>query len=466
MSVKILFLYICSINKYDIYHTYKRVVCKAKKHRTMNETIIKNPLTDWIRDSIINSKERLNFAVPFLSSFANTLLDKQTTYEIVDKRIITRFDDSSLTSFDLPTLKTLLDLEFTIQFDNSIHLKLYITDNEAYVTSSNLTRGGFESNVELTVKTDSNNTQNCVDIFNEIWSNCSDNKLTYDLITSNWAKYEVLRKREKYLKNELKELKTKPIKVGELDLQKIIDEVFNQNVDYSQTNKLVFEANKLREKTKKKLMQGYNSLIFYAPEGHKLRRENLFYDFVYGYEYDLAGTGLRELQFQTAFEHPDFDKVVNFIYPDMLGMKSWNLNDKDEFQEFCNGIFDFDIPQYTEALPIRLASYFYPDFFIPIFKIEHLKKVCEALGLETDAENRGDKLFVYNSFLTDKMKALPFDNYIKSNISYLILFTVELYDKLNKGEMYQDIINNYKEKWKKGMIERGKDLLIKLKIIK
>src|SRR5690606_29596733 len=135
--------------------------------------------------------------------------------------------------------------------------------------------------------TDSNNTQNCVDIFNEIWSNCSDNKLTYELITSNWAKYEVLRKREKYLKKELKELKTKPIKVGEFDLQKIIDEIFNQNVDYSQTNKLVFEANKLREKTKKKLKQGYNSLIFYAPEGHKLRRENLFYDFVYGYEYDL-----------------------------------------------------------------------------------------------------------------------------------------------------------------------------------
>jgi len=151
----------------------------------MNETIIKNPLTDRIRNSIINSKERLNFAVPFLSSFAVTIMDKQTLSGIQDKRLITRFDDSSLTSFDLPTLKTLLDLGFDIQFDNTIHLKLYITDYDTYVTSSNLTKGGFESNVELTVKTDSTNNQNCIDIFSEIWTNCSDNKLTNDLIDNN-----------------------------------------------------------------------------------------------------------------------------------------------------------------------------------------------------------------------------------------------------------------------------------------
>jgi hypothetical protein len=97
--------------------------------------------------------------------------------------------------------------------------------------------------------------------------------------------------------------------------------------------------------------------------------------------------------------------------------------------------------------------------------IEHLKKVCETLGLKTDAETRGDKLFAYNSFLADKMKALPLDNYIKSNISYRILFTFELYNRLNNGEKYSDILGDYKENWKKGLIKSGKDLLIKLKII-
>lgn len=431
----------------------------------MNEMIIKNPLTNWIRKSTLKSKDRLNIAVPFLSSFAITLLEEKSTIDIVDKRIITRFDDSSLSSFDLPTLKDLLDLGFTIQYDNSIHLKLYIADKEVYITSSNLTKSGFENNVELTVKIESSNTQNCIDIFNEIWANCAINKLTYDLINDNWGKYEILRKRDIYTNREIKSIKTKPIKIGNLDLQKIIDEIFNQKIDYSYRNKLVFEANKQREKAKEKLRQGFDSLIFYAPEGHELRRDNLFYDFVYGYEVDLAGTGLRELQFQTAFEHSEFKKVINYIFPEMLEMKSWNLNDKDDFQEFCNGIFDFDIPQYIEALPIRLASYFYPEYFIPIFNLNHLQKICETLGLETDVETRGDRLFAYNYFLADNMKALPFNNYIKSNISYRILFTVELYNRLNNGETYKDILNNYKENWKKGLIENGKGLLLKLKII-
>ncbi len=430
----------------------------------MSETIIKNPLTDRIRDSIINSKDRLNFAVPFLSSFAISLLDNQAISEIIDKRLVTRFDESNVTSFDLSTLKTLLDLGFEIQYDNTIHLKLYIIDDEIYITSSNLTKGGFESNVELTVKTDYANNQNCVDIFGEIWGNSSDNKVTYELINNKWGKYEILRKREKYTKEKLKGIKTNTIKIGELDLQKIIDEIFNLKIDFSKTINLVYEANKRREKVKKKLCQRFDSLIFYAPKGHELRRNNLFYDFVYGYEVDLAGTGLRELQYQTVFEHSEFEKVVNYIYPEMIGMQSWNLNDKDEFQEFCNGIFDFDIPQYSEALPIRLASYFYPEYFFPIFKLDHLKKICETLGLETDAETRGDKLYAYNSFLADKMKALPFDNYIKSNISYRILFTVELYKRLNDGETYDEVLGDYKESWKKRLIESGKNLLAELKI--
>lgn len=436
------------------------------KNQTMNEIIIKNPITNSIRNSILKSKERLNFAFPFLSSFATTILNIETISDIKDKRIITRFDNCSLSSFDLPTLKALLDLGFIIQYDNSIHLKLYIADNDIYITSSNFTKGGFEDNVELTVKTDSNNIKNCTDIFKEIWVNCTNNKVTYELIESKMAIYEVLRKREKYVRKVLNKTYNIPIKVGGLDLQEIINEIFNEINDSSWHRKQVFEADKVRAKTKWKLMQGYNQLFFYAPEEHELRKENLWYDFIYGYEKRLAGTGLRELQFKTVFQHPDFEKVINFIYPEILGMKSWNLNDKNDFQEFCNGIFNFEIPQYKEAIPIRLASYFYPEFFIPIFKIEHLKKICETLGLKTDAGTSGDKLFVYNSFLSEKMKALPFDNYIKSNISYKLLFTMELYNRLSKGEIFQSILDSYHEKWKKDYILGGKDLLVKLNIIK
>jgi hypothetical protein len=428
------------------------------------EKIIKNPITNWIKKSVTESKKRVNFAVPFLSSFSLVIL--KDTKGVSDKRIVTRFDESSIHSFDLPTLKSLLGLGFEIRYDNSIHLKLYITDNEAYVTSSNLTKGGFEDNVELTTKVNSNNVQTCSDIFEEVWLNCKGNKVSYNLIEANQAKYEILRRRESYRKNSKNVVEITQVETGKIQIRQIIDESYNIEQDIiEKRQRLSFEANKLREETKNKLRKGFDKRIFYVDENHKLRRNNLFYNFTYGVEGDLAGTGLREEQFRTAFEHPDFEKVIKYIYPEITGMKPWNFNDKAELEEFCNGIFDFKIPNYKETLPIRLASYFYPEQFLPFFKLEHLEKVTKAFGLKTNAETQGDRLYAYNSFLADKMKALPYNNYIKSHIAYQIMYVVELYTRLSDGEKYTDIRRDYKEKWKLRLIEKGMDILIKLKAV-
>jgi hypothetical protein len=431
----------------------------------MTASIIKNPLTDVIKNSINSSFDRLNFAVPFISSFSLTILNSQNISNISDKRIVTRFDEVSISSFDLPTLKSLLDLGFKIRFNNNIHLKLYITDNDAYVTSANLTKGGFEDNIELTTKLNSSNIENCNIIFNEIW--LASNELTQTLLNDNWSKYELLRKREVYSKKVIKKIRVQELQINNLDIQKIINTVFGLTNDYiKNAPSIAFEANKIRERTKSKLLSyGFAKEIFYNREGHKKRRENLFYEFVYGNEERLAGTGLRELQFQTVFEHKDFKKVIEYIYPEMIEFKPWNFNDKDEFLEFCSGIFEFDIPQYKEAMPIRLASYFYPEYFLPIFKFEHLHKICNAFGLSTDAESKGERLYVYNSFLAEKMKPLPYDNYIKSHISYQIMYIVELHNRLSNGEKYNDILKDYKV-WQKGLIESGMNILKKLKMLK
>ena len=100
----------------------------------------------------------------------------------------------------------------------------------------------------------------------------------------------------------------------------------------------------------------------------------------------------------------------------------------------CVRVNEYRIPQYAETLPIRLASYFYPNNFLPIFKLSHLEKVCRILGLETAVKSKGDKLYVYNTFLSNKMKSIPFDNYVKSSIAYQLYFTVELYERLANGE--------------------------------
>lgn len=191
----------------------------------------------------------------------------------------------------------------------------------------------------------------------------------------------------------------------------------------------------------------------------------MFYIFTYGVEKDLAGTGLREKQFKTAFEHPNFRKVIEYIYPEIIGMKPWNFSDKQELKEFCTGIFDFDIPNYKETLPIRLASYFYPEQFLPFFKLEHLEKVTKAFGVDIKAETHGDRLYAYNSFLADEMKALPYNNYLKSHIAYQIMYVFELYTGLLDGEKYNDICKKHKEKWKLRLIEKGMNILIKLKVV-
>lgn len=439
---------------------------QIKPNETMNEKIIKNPITTAIKESVNESIKRINFAVPFISSFATSIFNESKIKSINEKKIVTRFDDSFINSFDLPTLKTLLDFGFEIRYNNNIHLKLYITDKDAYVTSSNLTKGGFEDNDELTVKVDSGNTGNCILIFDEIWDNCKENIITQELLNANLGKYEILKKREWFAKKGNKNIVTNQIKIGEIDIQEIITEIFNWKQDFSKILSLEFEANKLREQTKEELKQGFSHDIFYVHKGHPKRRNTLFYDFEYGYENKLAGTGLRELQFKTVFEHPDFEKVINYIYPEMIGMKPWNFQDKTVLLEFCNGIFNFNIPQYSEAIPIRLASYFYPDLFLPIFKLEHLKKTSVAFGLETNAKTKGDKLYAYNSFLADKMKTLPLDNYIKMEFSYQILYTVELYNRLNEKEDFDKIVDSYKESWKRNTIKEGMKILTKINKIK
>ncbi len=432
----------------------------------MNEKILKNPISNIIKQSIDRCEKRLNIAVPFLSSFIRTIFKDKNLNEIEEKRLITRFDETSINSFDIPTLKYLLEGGFDIQFDNSIHLKLYVADDNVFVSSSNFTKGGFENNIELTVKIDSDNISDCINLFNEIWGNTGLNKVTKELLDNNLAKYEFLKKREKFRNNNQAKLNSNQLKIVSLDIHLLIDEIFRQKNDYSRILSLSYEANKIREKTKSKLLHGFDTEIFYVSEGHPKRRDNLFYDFAYGYEVDLAGTGLRELQFKSTFEHPDFVNVISYIFPEMVGMEPWNLDDRKIYYEFCNGIFDFDISQYTEALPIRLASYFHPEYFLPIFKLEHLQKVCESFGLETDAKTKGERLFTYNTYIADKMKAIPYNNYIKSNISYHILYTVELYKRLYNGEDYENIKMDYKEVWKKELIEEGKKVLIKLNAIK
>lgn len=430
----------------------------------MNEVILKNPITNDIKEAVSKSRHKLNFAVPFLNSFALSILNADSARHIKDKRLITRFDPSCLISFDVPVLEKLKKLGFKIRYDNEIHLKLYITDSETFVTSSNLTKGGFENNIELTVKVDTASQQHCSRIFEEIWQN-TQNEITDKLLEDNRENYHLLKKREQLAEgNKSSDIKIRIIEGG-IDLQKIISEVFKMGEDYSYLRDFAFKANQRRELIKSKLHLGFDKKLFYVPEGHSMRYDNLFYDFTYGMEAKIAGTGLRELQFSTAFEHPEFQKAIQYIYPQMSGLKPWNLEDEQELFQFCIGLFEFKIPQYTEVLPIRMASYFYPEYFVPIFKLSDLDKICEALKLETDAKTRGERLFVYSSHIRKEMKHLPYDSNVKFNLAYIILYTFKLWHALQQGESLDGILSGTKKLWEKNYLKKGLQVLQQLGMV-
>ena len=424
-----------------------------------DEQIVLNPISDLIVNHIKETEHKLLIAVPFISSFAKKILKQEYISNIADKRLITKFDDTNINTFNIPTLQYLLANGFKIYFNNRIHLKHYTTDSSSFITSSNLTKGGFENNIELTVKLDSKNLNKSVKIFEELWEKSQQNIITEQLLKENIEKYEVLKKKQKFEKDNEIEV-NKSIYNCSLNMNNLIDEIFKTKEDRSSKMELIYAANKKRNKIKNKLIsQKFETSFFYSPEGHLKRRENLFYEFVYGTESKLAGTGLREAQFKETFEHQSFKTVISFIFPETLGLPAWNLEDKKTYQNFCNGLFDFEIPQYSEALPIRLASYFYPEKFLPIFKLEHLQKVCGALGLSTNAKSKGERLFAYNNFLEKVMKDIPFDNYIKSNMAYHLLYSIELFKRLEKGEEFKAIKNSYKQQWKKEYIQKGKKTL-------
>ena len=361
-------------------------------------------------------------------------------------------------------MKYLISNGFEIRYNNDLHLKLYIFDENGYLSSSNLTRSGFENSVEITSTIDKPNLEKCKLFFNKIWSESEDRKVTKELIEENYSRYLLLKKRTEYIQPKKLKINVSELSLPNTKIEDLIDLILKGEQDYSYIEEKVVEANKDRINLIEKIKKGFSVEDFYAPEGNSKRELSLFYRFMYGKEGFLAGTGLREKQVKEVFENPKFPEIISYIYPPIIGEQEWNLENKENYRELCNGIFDYRIAQYVETLPIRLVSYFYPDKFLPIFKLDHLERICLILGLRL-AENvsKGDKLFAFNSFLLERMKYIPRDNYIKSTMAYQLYYTVELFNALSNGESYDQYLAKYKEIWIRELIKNGYKMIQKIK---
>lgn len=413
-----------------------------------------SPIESKIQNAIEKSNS-IAIAVPFLSATTvKRLFSKTKIQELSLKRIVIKLDESHSISYDLAAVKHLLECGFKIRFDNSIHLKLYILGERVFISSGNLTDGGLKNNFELTVETTEEESDvQCV--FDDLWSRNKANEVTIDYVNENWDKYLFLKK--KYPREKV-ESPIVPNVILSPDEETIINKVlFSQN-EWNWHFKMISLVLKKRNKLLQNLSEtGFKKEYFYTPEGHKDRNKSLFYEFVYGNEEKLAGTGLREAQFNDVFTDSRFEMILYYLYPQFKNTKSyWNLEDDSELLRFCQGLFEFDVRSFKEALPIRLANYFYPEHFLPIFNLSHLREICSILGFKSSATDRATRLCEYNLFLKKRLKDLPYNNFIKSTILYRLLYTLKVKREIDKNGVHNidKFISKQKKEWvRNNMIE-------------
>lgn len=417
-----------------------------------------NPIQSEIQNAIGNA-DHISIAVPFLSFGTVRGLINSSINNVLDKRVIIKLDESHSISYDLAAVKHLLEHGFKVRFDNTIHLKLYILGERIFISSGNLTDGGLKNNFELTVET-TEVESGVHSIFEDLWSRNISNEITIDYIKQNWEKHLFLKKkypRSKSVTPVVKEVILSP------DEETLIDAILFEEKNRGWHHHMVGLVNKRRSKFFKTLTEnGFKEDYFYAAEGNPNRRNSLFYQFVYGNEEKLAGTGLREAQFKDVFTSTEFERIVFYIYPKFKKADySWDLTDKTECLNFCKGLFEFNVKSFKEAMPIRLANYFYPDSFLPIFKLSHLKEICAILGYECNSNDRAIQLFEYTQFLNDRLKDVPFNNFIKSNILYKLLYTMKVKREIERNDLesIESYILNQRKQWVRSNMFEGLELI-------
>jgi len=249
------------------------------------------------------------------------------------------------------------------------------------------------------------------------------------------------------------------------DVELITKKVFTTSVDtyFPGIIDLEKQCSETRNETKDQIIRNYNINQFVPEAGVPPQNQTLIHILLYGAESKLLGTGLRYNQLAGVFIHDSFPRIIKNMIPEIENNPGWELN--IDFINFCTQLFDYNVKYYKETIPIRLASYFYPEFIFPIFKIEILREISAIFGFESDNDRRADLLFDYNKFLLNKTKELDVNNSIKTYYLYQIKTTIELLEKIRANVPRNEIERGYRQRWARTMLNNGETILKDLKLI-
>lgn len=127
-------------------------------------------LNSALREMCNKVKKRLWLAVPFIGNWETVrriLGKKWLVDENVEVRLLTDIDES--TRFNYETIKC-FQSKGLIKHLKGLHAKVYIADDNALVTSANLTNTSFTKRYEIGLFFSSNETGAIIKIFNDWWS--------------------------------------------------------------------------------------------------------------------------------------------------------------------------------------------------------------------------------------------------------------------------------------------------------
>ncbi|NJC28528.1 phospholipase D-like domain-containing protein [Neolewinella antarctica] len=428
--------------------------------------VIENPITSTItsileRNSIL---KEIRVIVPYVTRFARKIFTERILSQSEDKKIIVRLEPTNLITFDLATVRYLLDHGFKIKFNNNVHTKLYLLNGIPVISSSNLTQGGFEDNHELSVVLEEDHYEKCKEVFGKLWKHDDSVSINQQFIEENWNIYLLLKKQSS---NRSKKLEDTTLNVNQsaYDIDTITKHIIENRIDLVEKSRLVNLASTSRRDFVQKMEGAFDITDFHSPEGHPKRYECLFYILQYGIEKKLAGTGLVENQFTSVFYHEEFEQILNYILPQRINMPKWNLDDKEQKIMFCSGLFDFKIKQYSTTIPVRLASYFYPDHFLPIFNFSHLKGMHLSInGRFNSGWSKGEQLFYMNDTLINFLTIYTSDNYTGSDILYQLFFTIEYLNRTENGDTIEEVRQAHRDrKWSNEIINYAPTLIESIK---
>lgn len=141
------------INKNKILSNVKNKPYFTKNSFALYESgclkIIKNPWHNIFVKLVKNAKEKIYLSSPFIKeNIAKLIVDNKQSK--VDCKILTKFTLPNIRGggLDLTALKYFQDANFLQKNISNLHAKIFIFDNQAIVTSSNLTNGGLKNNLE------------------------------------------------------------------------------------------------------------------------------------------------------------------------------------------------------------------------------------------------------------------------------------------------------------------------------